>query len=81
MQYTQIFSVMKCNFIRKNDNMLKILAQNIDLGYTLEPPRNQCFGTKIKKIVYPYIKVGFNGYTFHRYFYLMKCYVTFTDAD
>ena len=47
-----------------------IFAQNIDCGYTLEPPRcetsthNLCFGAKIRKNVYSckplifYIKVG-----------------------
>ena len=31
-----------------------MLAQNIDCGYALEPPA-QCFGSKIRKIVYPCI--------------------------
>ena len=31
-----------------------IFAQNIDCGYTLEPPRhNLCFGAKIRKIGIP----------------------------
>ena len=46
-------------------------AQNIDCGYTLEPPltstHDLCFGAKIRKNVYPckpqfyYIKVGCKG--------------------
>ena len=53
-----------------------IFAQNIDCGYTLEPPQceavlmsthNQCFRAKIRENVYPgkpqfyYIKVGCKG--------------------
>ena len=39
MQYTEIFSPVKIeNSMRKNDIFL-IFAQNIDCGYTLEPPR------------------------------------------
>ena len=43
-----------------------IFAQNIDCGYTLEPPR-LCFGAKIRKIgihwipQFCYIKVGYEG--------------------
>ena len=47
---------------KKND-MFLIFAQNIDCGYTLEPPRlseavltsthNLCFGAKIRKIGIP----------------------------
>ena len=40
MQYTEIFSAVKIeNFIRKNVDIFLIFAQNIDCGYTLEPPR------------------------------------------
>ena len=69
VQYTAIFHGCK------NDNFQKkifdifdiflIFAQNIDCGYTLEPPL--CFGAKIRKNVYPskphffYIKVGCKG--------------------
>ena len=58
------------------DNFL-IFAQNIDCGYTLEPPRrgeavltsthNLCFGAKIRKIGIPLhtpvllYKMGFKG--------------------
>ena len=40
MQYTEIFSVVKIeNFQYKIFNIFLIFAQNIDCGYTLEPPR------------------------------------------
>ena len=40
MQYTQIFSAVKIeNFIRKKIDIFLIFAQNIDCGYTLEPPQ------------------------------------------
>ena len=44
--------------VEKNDIFL-IFAQNIDCGYTLEPPQpltsthNLCFGAKIRKIGIP----------------------------
>ena len=66
MQYTKIFSAVKIvNFIRKMTFFLCLL-QNIDCGYTLEPPR-----------VYPcipqfcYIKVGFKGIFIARTCFLM----------
>ena len=40
MQYTEIFSVVKIeNFQQTNFDIFLIFAQNIDCGYTLEPPR------------------------------------------
>ena len=40
MQYTEIFEVVKNeNFQLKNFVIFLIFAQNIDCGYTLEPPR------------------------------------------
>ena len=38
MQYTEIFKVVK-NFTEKILIFFHIFAQNIDYGYTLEPPR------------------------------------------
>ena len=39
MQYTEIFKVVKTeNFQLKNSDIFLIFAQNIDCGYTLEPP-------------------------------------------
>ena len=47
---------MKISSERKND-IFNIYAQNIDCGYTLEPPLtstyNLCFGGKIRKIGKP----------------------------
>ena len=63
MQYTEIFfSPVKIeNFIGFLKIFFLIFAQNIDCGYTLEPPRrggsnkyhNLCFGAKIRKIGIP----------------------------
>ena len=40
MQYTEIFCALKIeNFQRKNFDIFLIFAQNIDCGYSLEPPR------------------------------------------
>ena len=73
MQYTAIFHGCKNVYFQMICfNIFLIFAQNIVCGYTLEPPteavltstHNQCFGAKIRKIVYPckpqfyYIKVG-----------------------
>ena len=64
------------NFQVKTSDIFRISAQNIDCGYSLEPPRrggsneyhNLCFLSRNKKKnVYPckpqfyYIKVGFKG--------------------
>ena len=39
MQYTEIFCALKIeNFQLKNFDIFLIFAQNIDCGYTLEPP-------------------------------------------
>ena len=58
----------------KNFDIFLIFVQNIDCGYTLEPPRravltstrNLCFGSKINRYTpanpqFVYIKVGFKG--------------------
>ena len=40
MQYNEIFKIVKNeNFHWKNFDIFHIFAQNIDCGYTLEPPR------------------------------------------
>ena len=58
------------NFQIKNSDIFHIFAQNIDCGYSLEPPRRggsngypqSMFLSRTKKNnVYPYIKVGFKG--------------------
>ena len=63
VQYTAIFHGCKNdNFQMKFFDIFLIFAQNIDCGYTLEPPQQ-----KYEKIVYPskphffYIKVGCKG--------------------
>ena len=77
MQYTEIFIAIKIeNFQQKNSDIFVIFAQNIDCGYTLEPPRRGgsneypqfMFWSKNKKNRYTpvnpcffYIKVGFKG--------------------
>ena len=40
MQYTEIFKIVKTENFQKNIfDIFFIFAQNIDCGYTLEPPR------------------------------------------
>ena len=80
MQYTAVFHGCKnVNFQMKNYNIFLIFAQNIDCGYTLEPPHeavltsthNLCFRAKIRNNEYPckpqvhYIKVGVRGSSLH----------------
>ena len=74
--YTVIFHGCKNeNFPMKKSNIFLLFAQNINCGYTLEPPHlcgsneypNLCFRAKIRKNLYPckpqfyYIKVGCKG--------------------
>ena len=74
--YIENFTTIKIeNFQIKNPDIYHISAQNIDCGYSLEPPRRggseypqSMFWTEIRKNnVYPckpqfyYIKVGFKG--------------------
>ena len=61
----QIFRALKIEIFQLKDfDIFLIFAQNIDCGYTLEPPRrggskllmsthNLCFGAKIRKIGIP----------------------------
>ena len=76
-KYTENFTTKKWQFFRqKNSDIFHISAQNIDCGYSLEPPRRggsneypqSMFLSRNKKNnVYPckpqfyYIKVGFKG--------------------
>ena len=62
MIYSNFFRAKIDNFQRKFFDIFLIFAQNIDCGYTLEPPRreavltsthNICFGAKIRKIGIP----------------------------
>ena len=75
-KYTENFPTKNENFQIKNSDIFHISAQNIDCGYSLEPPRRggsneypqSMFLSRNKKNnVYPckpqfyYIKVGFKG--------------------
>ena len=61
MQYTVIlFSRKNDNFQLKNIDIFLIFVQNIDCGYTLEPPQSM-FQSKNKKKIYIHIKVGCKG--------------------
>ena len=70
----------------KNSNIFHISAQNIDCGYSLEPPRrggsneypqSMFLSKNNKNNVYPckpqfyYIKVGFKGVKLYRYVFVM----------
>ena len=69
VQYSAIFKNCKNdNFQKKNCDFLLIFAQNIDCGYTLEPPQceafltsthNLCFGAKIRKKLYTPVNPSF----------------------
>ena len=39
LRYTEIFSTVKLKIFRGKNKNFNIFAQNIDCGYTLEPPR------------------------------------------
>ena len=60
-KYTENFSTKKMAIFQIKNSIFYISAQNIDCGYSLEPPRNK------KNNVYPCkpqfycIKVGFEG--------------------
>ena len=76
-KYTENFTTKKWQFFRKkNSDIFHITAQNIDCGYSLEPPRrggsneypqSMFLSRSNKNNVYPckpqfyYIKVGFKG--------------------
>ena len=68
----------------KNSDIFHISAQNIDCGYSLEPPRrggsneypqSMFLSINMKNNVYPckphYIKVGFKGIKIIRYFFVI----------
>ena len=75
-KYTENFTTKKWKFSDKNSDILRISAQNIDCGYSLEPPRrggsneypqSMFLSGNKKNNVYSckpqfyYIKVGFKG--------------------
>ena len=76
LKYIENFANKKRKFSNKNSDIFQISAQNIDCGYTLEPPRrggsneypqSMFFSRNKKNNVYTckpqfyYIKVGFKG--------------------
>ena len=79
-EYTENFTIKKNeNFQIKNSDIFHISAQNIDCGYSLEPPRrggsneypqSMLLSRNKKNNVYPckphfyYIKVGFKGVSY-----------------
>ena len=81
MQYTDKSCGFKNeNFHWKNFDIFLIFAQNIDCGYTLEPPRRggsneypqSMFWSKNKKNRYtPPYKWGLRGYSLHGHVFLM----------
>ena len=93
MQYTEIFkNVKNDNFQSKKFDIFLIFAQNIDCGYTLEPPRRggsneypqSMFWSKNKKNrytpAYPSFskqKWGLRGYTLHGHVFMMKLCIVF----
>ena len=66
-KYTENFTTKKWNFPIKNSDIFHISAQNIDCGYSLEPPRrggsneynNLCFWAEIRKIIYTPVNPSF----------------------
>ena len=75
------------NFQIKNSDIFYISAQNIDCGYSLEPPRrggsneysqsmllsrNKENNVYLCKSQFYYIKVGFKGVKLYRYVFVMK---------
>ena len=69
--YWKLTTTKNWIFSDKNSDFFYISAQNLDCGYSLEPPRtsthNICFWAENRKIMYTpvnqfyYIKVGFDG--------------------
>ena len=84
--YKNFFGCKNENFYWKNFDIFLIFAQNIDCGYTLEPPRRggsneypqSMFWSKNKENrytpVYPSFTIlmwGMRGYTLHGHVFLM----------
>ena len=66
LKYKENFTSKNWNFSDKNSYMFHISAQNIDCGYSLEPPRrgsneyhNLCFWAEIRKIMYTPVNPSF----------------------
>ena len=53
-KYAEKFTTKKWKFSDKKSNIFHISAQNIDCGYSLEPPRRSMFLSRnMKNNVYP----------------------------
>ena len=64
LKYTENFTTKKWKFSdKKKSDIFPISAQNIDCGYSLEPPltstHNLCFWAKIRKIMYTPVNPSF----------------------
>ena len=65
--YWKFYHQKKWKFSDKNSDIFHISAQNIDCGYSLEPPRrggsneyhNLCFWAEIRKIMYTPVNPSF----------------------
>ena len=78
-KYIENFTTKNWNLSDKNADIFHISAQNIDCGYSLEPPCRSMFLSRNKKNnVYPckpefyYIKVGFEGVKLYRHVFVMS---------
>ena len=80
MQYTEKkFGCENENFHWKNFDIFLTFAQNIDCGYTLEPPRpggsneypQSMFWSKNKKNRYTHANPSFTIYSLHGHVFLM----------
>ena len=84
-KYVENFTTQKGKFSDKRSDVFHITAQNIDCGYSLEPPQqggsneyhNLCFRAKKKrkrkeKLQFYYIKVGLKGSILFRYVFVMS---------
>ena len=66
-RYIENFTIKNWKFSDKNSDVFHISAQNIDCGYSLEPPRRGgsneyhklCFWAKIRKIMYTPVNPSF----------------------
>ena len=71
MQYKEMFKIVKnVNFPLKHFDIFLIFAQNIDCGYTVEPPRRK----KRYTSAYPGFTIqkwGLRGYSLHGHVFLM----------
>ena len=68
LKYIENFTTKNWKFSEKNPDIVNISAQNIDCGYSLEPPRqggsneyhNLCFWAEIRKIMYTPVNPSFS---------------------